>query len=121
MSALNCRQCGVPLLLKTLTGLCEECFQWSLKPDGLPKMKSLYGVPFEDMKHLDEDERIKKIAEILKRMPGKIVGVMVDKSPAYQGKGDRWIEKIKSLVPGVRVKDRFDGPVKDTETLHLIL
>lgn len=121
MSALYCPKCGVPMLEKTMTGLCEECFQWSLKPDGLSKRKRLFGVPFEDLKHLDEDERIKQIVGHVKRMPGKVVAFMVDKSPEYQGKGDRWIEKIKALLPGVKIKDRYDGPVKNVETIHLTL
>lgn len=113
-----CQQCGVPILLNTGTDqLCEDCFQLKQRPDDLSKRKQMFGVPFEDMKHVDEDGRIKVIVDALKNNPGKLIGFMVDTGPAYQGKGDRYIEKLRAVLPNVKVVSRNPGPVKGCETI----
>lgn len=113
-----CRQCGAPILDDSIDGLCAGCDFLKKNPDPLTKRKELGGVPFRDMKHMGEDERIKFIVEKLKTMPGKNVAVLVDCGPDHQGKGDRYIEKIRALLPSVKLISR-SIIVKDGESLSL--
>lgn len=115
-----CRQCGVPLLEETKTsGLCDGCHNLKTTPDALSKRKHLGTVPFEDMKQIAEDDRIRKLADHLTRHPGHVVTVIVDFGPAYHGKGDRYLEKLYSILPKVKLISRKAGPIKDAETLNL--
>lgn len=118
---LFCRQCGVPILEIREDGLCASCYILQDQPDGLSKRKSLMGVPFRDMKHLDEDDRVKELARMLKEKPGLKIGFMVDCGPEYQGKGDRIIEKLSSVIPNVKVISRLVGPVNGVETITFTL
>lgn len=79
------------------------------------------GVPFRDMKHLDEDERVKELARLLLETPRLKIGFMVDCGPDYQGKGDRIIEKLRAILPGVKLVSRCHGPVRGVETLTFSL
>lgn len=116
-----CRQCGVPLLEVRDDGLCAGCYMLQQHPDGLSKRKELGGVPFKDFKHLDEDERIKQLVEMLKEERNPRIGYMVDCGPEHHGKGDRIIEKVKKLLPEVRIVARHPGPVAEVETIHFKL
>lgn len=117
MSAKFCRQCGVPLLELRDDGLCASCYILQKEPDELSKRKELLGVPFQDMKHLDEDDRVKELARILKEKPGITIGFMVENSAEYQGKGDRILEKLRALLPEVKLLRRNNGPIAGIETL----
>jgi hypothetical protein len=117
MSAKFCRQCGVPLLDLGDDGLCDSCRKLQQNPDGLSKMTKLGGVPFKDMKHLDEDDRVKELVRMLNESPTRAIGFMVDNGPERQGKGDRIIEKVKSLLPTVKILRRCNGPVANVETI----
>lgn len=115
-----CRQCGVPTLGEmNPDGLCVDCADLQKTPDGLSKRKTLMSIPLEDLKQVDEDERIKRISDALKSNPGKIMSLLVDAGPAYHGKGDRYISKIQLICPQVKLVSRFRGPVKNCETLNL--
>lgn len=98
-------------------GLCVGCQELQRNPDALSKLKTVGGVPFKDMKHLDEDDRVKELAKILTDNPNTVVGFMVDTGAAYQGKGDRIIDKLKKLVPDVKIISRRNGPTAGTETI----
>jgi hypothetical protein len=100
--------------------MCEECFQLSVRPDGLSRRKTLFGVPLKDMKQMDEDERVDFIVDHLTQHKGETVAVLVDTGPQYQGKGDRMISKIKAKLPSVEVRSRANGPVINVETITLI-
>jgi len=83
----------------------------------LSKRLSLAGVPFKDMKQVDEADRIKLIAEYLTKFPGKNIGVMVDTGEGYADKGDRYIRAIRDKIPKVKVVSREPGPVMNVETI----
>lgn len=100
-----CKQCGFPTGVDD-TGLCLNCRQLKAKPDATSKRKELHGVPFDDMKQVEEEQRFVKIAEHLKQNPGKVIAVMVDCGPGYEDKGDRYIRGVRKLVPGVKVVGR---------------
>jgi len=103
------------------SGLCEECINLRNQPDSLSNRKHLFGVPFKDVKQVDEDGRIKQITTWLAVNPGKTIGVMVDYGPQHQGKADRYIEKVKALLPEAKVVKRFIGPTPGIETLGFSL
>jgi len=111
----KCRQCGLEVLIG-LDGLCADCVSLRDKPDGVSKMTSLGGVPFKDMKQLDEPERFKLIADFLLNNPGQIIQVYVENTGANKGKGDRYIAGVLALVPLASVR-RAAGVVPRTETL----
>jgi hypothetical protein len=119
MSAQVCRQCGVPILdLHPSNGrLCDGCRKFQENPDELSKRKTFRGIPFKDMKHMDEDDRIKMIAQMLSERPTDVIGLMVETSMDCLGKGDRYIEKIRALVPDVKVLGRYPGPAPETEVI----
>lgn len=121
MGALFCKQCGVPILELKESGLCFGCEELKKKPDGLSRRQFLGRTPFKDMKQMDEYRRIDFICSYITNNPGKDITVLVDKSPEYQGKGDRYIEKVKEKVPNVRIKKRFDGPARGCESIIFIL
>lgn len=118
---LSCKQCGVPLLDDRVEALCDNCIMLRDSPDKLSKRTKIGSIPFQDMKQLDEDNRIKEIVKHIKSNPGRAVLVMVDRGPAYQGKADRYLEKIRTFLPNVRLVDRFNGPGEEVESLKLAL
>ena len=81
----------------------------------------LGGVPFMDMKPIDENDRFDAIAKILKDTPGKAVAVMVDCGPGFEGKGDRYVKAIRAKVPGVSILYRGPGPVPNSEIINFKL
>lgn len=111
----TCRQCGLEIVVG-LDGLCAECVALKDKPDELSKQTNLRGVPFKDMKQVDEQDRFKLIAGHVTKNPGKSVAVFVECGGEYKGKGDRYIAGVKAIVPKVTVQ-RKPGPVIGTETL----
>lgn len=112
----RCRQCGWPYDVGQ-DGLCPNCRQLKQKPDALSKRKELGGVPFQDMKHLDEKDRINQIAEALQRWPDRDIAVLVDTGEGYADKGDRYIKGVRELVPRVSLVARVPGPAAGVETI----
>ena len=72
-------------------------------------------VPFKDIADHDEDERIRQIGE--KAMREKlVVGFITDKE---EGKPERYIRKLQERFPGIRLISQGDGPVAETDRLHV--
>lgn len=117
MSAKYCKQCGIPLLVGE--ALCDSCKELNDKPDPLSKRIHLGKIPFRDMKSMNEDDRITLIVEQLRSHPSGVISLMLDAGGIHQGKGDRYLEKIRKLLPSVVVVSRINGPVPETETLRL--
>lgn len=115
MTTPICRQCGQPILIG-VDGLCAECTALRDKPDATASRTQLAGVPFKDMKQVDEVDRFKLIADQLRQNQGKNIAVLVENDLSNQGKGDRYIAGVKALVPEVQVR-RAPGVVPATETL----
>jgi hypothetical protein len=116
---IRCRQCGIPME-ESKNGLCAGCDLLETLPDGLAHKKTLHGIPFMDMKTLDEVKRIKAIVEMLQQHPGKKIMVMVDSGPGYEDKADRWIAEIRKQLPQVRVNQRRkNSPVREVESIFL--
>lgn len=67
-----------------------------------------------DLHRLSEDDRIRLVAAAIKE--GKTIGVLVDDVP---GKPDRYLRKIRALVPDVQVIYRGPGPTPGAYTLKL--
>lgn len=80
----------------------------------------LGGVPFRDMKQIDEINRFKLIADHLKANRGKRVAVFVENDKANLGKGDRYIAGVVAELPTVKAS-RGPGVVPGTETLYFTL
>lgn len=117
----RCRQCGTPEAKEALNdGLCPSCLRLREAPDGLSKATHIAGVPFTDMKQVDEDKRLKVVAAYLNENRGKIIGVMVDTGPGYEDKGDRYVRTIRQLVPTVKLIGRFPGPRPGVETIQFL-
>jgi hypothetical protein len=111
----KCRQCSQPYTIG-LDGLCPECSHLRDFPDATASRTQLAGVPFRDMKQIDETDRFKLIAECLRNNRGKTVAVLVENDATNKGKGDRYIAGVKALVPEAQVS-RAPGLVKGTESL----
>jgi hypothetical protein len=116
VSAKTCRQCGAPILIGA-DGLCADCVNLRDKPDTTATRTQLHGVPFKDMKQIDEADRFKMIAGHLKANPGKNVAVMVESGGKYEGKGDRYIAGVQKEAPEATVVKRGPGLVSATETI----
>lgn len=116
LPGVPCRQCGWPYDVGQ-DGLCPNCRGLARNPDPLSKRKELGGVPFEDMKQLDEADRFQLIARHIRENPGRNILVMVDTGEGYADKGDRYIKAIRELVPGVKVVSRGPGPVPQAESI----
>lgn len=114
---LYCAQCGVPMLDLNDTRLCAMCLSLQQHPDEFSKRKDIFGIPMTDLKLLEENQRILQIVSKLKEMPGKSIGVLVDSGPQYQGKADRYLEKIKSLLPTVILEYKGPSPFPLTDLL----
>lgn len=121
MSAIFCKQCGVPILDDPNAKLCASCEFLEKHPDDLTNKTHLGNIPFKDMKNLDEDKRIEFMAGLIKKNPGKKMAIMVENNAAYQGKGDRYIEKLKKILPEVKIISRRDGPVSNVETIQVMI
>ena len=65
---------------------------------------------YKDIADDPEDERIQKIGDMAMR-GRKVVSFVTDSDP---GKLDRYISKLESRFPGIRVIAKGEGPVKDT-------
>lgn len=111
----TCRQCGRPIIIG-FDGLCAECVSLRDKPDATASRTHLAGVPFKDMKQVDEVDRFKLIADHLRKNRGKSVAVLVESDPDNQGKGDRYIAGVKALIPEAQVR-RTSGLAPETETI----
>ena len=81
--------------------------------------RTLAGIPFVDMKKVDEKKRYDLIVKYLKENPGRCTAVMVESGGEYEGKGDRYIAGIRELIPDVELVSRKPGPVPETETILL--
>ena len=111
----KCRQCGLEILIGD-DGLCAECVSLKERPDATSERKELGGVPFQDMKQIDEADRFKLIADYARDNPGKSIALLVENDAANKGKGDRYIAGVKAQVPEVQVR-RTAGVVRGTETI----
>lgn len=70
---------------------------------------------FEDLADNPEDDRIKRIGEeVTKR--GRVVCFVTDDD---LGKAERYIAKLLKRFPGVRVMERFAGPVEGAVTVKV--
>ena len=117
MSENRCRQCGI---LIEEAGLCASCELLKALPDKLASRKELGGIPFQDMKQVDEAERIRILADHLRAHPGMTCHLMVDLLPGYEDKADRYIRLVTAALPGVEVMGRRKGwPIKECETVYL--
>lgn len=110
-----CRQCRQPIVIG-VDGLCADCVSLRDRPDATSTRTHLAGVPFKDMKQVDEDDRFKLIADTLRSHRGKNIGVLVESDQANRDKGDRYIAGVKAIVPNVQVR-RSPGVVPETETI----
>lgn len=115
-----CRRCGWPFGVAP-DGLCENCRRLQSKPDELSTSKTFRGVPFQDLKQVDESDRFVEIAACLTRNPGQKIAVMVDTGPGFEDKGDRYIKGVRILAPKTRVVNRFPGPARNSETIVFTL
>jgi len=115
VSANKCRQCGLEILIG-VDGLCADCVNLKDKPDGTAERTQLGGIPFKDLKQIDEADRFQVIAGHLRANRGKNVAVMVESTGRNKGKGDRYIAGVKAIVSDVQV-ERAAGILPGTETL----
>ncbi len=115
-----CRKCGRSFEVGD-DNQCASCRELERHPDALSKKTSLGGAVFADLQKFDEGERIRQIAQYLTASPGRLVGVMVETSPGYEGKGDRYVKGVRELVPAVQIAKRNPGPVRGVETICFIL
>lgn len=115
MKQTNCRQCGLAILIGE-DGLCAECVSLRDRPDATATRTHLNGIPFQDMKQIDEVDRFKLIADKVKSNPGKTIAVLVEYGGANRGKGDRYIAGVRAHLPEVEVS-RSIQLVKGIETL----
>lgn len=111
-----CRQCGWPYDVGT-DGLCKNCRTLKEHPDGLSKRTSIGGVPFRDMKHMDEPERIAYIVKLLTGNRGRNIAVMVDVGEGHSDKGDRYVRQVRAKLPTVKLINRCPGPIRAVETI----
>ena len=70
---------------------------------------------FVDIASQDEDTRIEMIGYTA-MVHHRIVGFVVEKEA---GKGGRYIKKLQKRFPGIRIIERFDGPVSGCETIKV--
>jgi hypothetical protein len=76
---------------------------------------------FADLADLKEDDRITAIGNTVMKAPSSsadqpiMVAVVVDDHV----KADRYVKKLESQFPGIRIIDRFDGPVANTVTIRV--
>lgn len=70
---------------------------------------------YMDAADLEEDKRIQIIGE--SAMAGGKIAFHVDDEP---GKADRYIQKLLTKFPELKVKSRFMGPVDGVETVIVI-
>jgi hypothetical protein len=118
--AAKYRQCGLTSLIM-LDGLCPDCVNLRDRPDETSKRASLGGIPFKDLKQVDEADRFKMIANQLRSNPGKTVAVIVEFGGQHAGKGDRYIAGVKAQLPEAKVEARLVGWLEGTETIMFTL
>lgn len=70
-----------------------------------------------DLADMEEDNRIRLIAKYVNA--GQTVAFVVDTGSGYEGKGDRYINKLLVLVPFLKIDYRGAGPVANTETIRV--
>lgn len=70
---------------------------------------------YADVADLEEDKRITLIGETAMKSGGKIAFI-TDSDP---GKADRYIKKLLTRFPQLKVVDRFNGPVANTITVSV--
>lgn len=73
---------------------------------------------YADLYRLQEDQRIEVIGKYLRENPDQVVAFYTDDE---EGKADRYIRKLITLYPRVRVVDRFNGPVPNVVTVRVIM
>lgn len=112
---MKCRQCNLEILIGE-DGLCADCVSLRNHPDATASRTSLAGIPFQDMKQIDEADRFKLIANHLKSNPGQNIGVLLESDPANSGKADRYIAGVRTLVPGATAVKK-PGVVAGTVTV----
>lgn len=76
---------------------------------------------FGDLYNINENERIDLIGRTVMAGPKtsgdkpRMVAFVVDNHK----KADRYIRKLEKKFPGIRIIDRFDGPVHNTVTVRV--
>jgi hypothetical protein len=76
---------------------------------------------YTDLADLKENDRITAIGNAVMKAPASsadkpvMVAFVVDDHP----KADRYVEKLQKQFPGIRIIDRFDGPVANTVTVRV--
>lgn len=70
---------------------------------------------YADLGDFEEDQRIDAIGHMA-MAHGKTVAFVTDADP---GKADRYIRKLQERFPGIRVIERFDGPVAGTVSVKV--
>jgi hypothetical protein len=77
---------------------------------------------YADLADLKEDDRITAIGNTVMSGPASsadkpmMVAFVVDD----HAKADRYVEKLQKRFPGIRIIDRFDGPVANTVTVRVV-
>ena len=76
---------------------------------------------YADLADLEEDKRIEAIGKVVMGGPKNsgdkpIMAAFVVEDDA---KTDRYIRKLQALFPGIRVIDRFKGPVPETISVRV--
>lgn len=87
--------------------------------DALAGRTKIGGLPFKDLAHMSEDERIGYMGQTAMLNQGRTVAVLVELNDP--GKGDRYIRKFAERFPEIVVMNRkvvVDGP-HGTEAIHI--
>jgi hypothetical protein len=76
---------------------------------------------YADLADLGEDDRITAIGNSVMKAPASSGDkpLMTAFIVEDHAKADRYIEKLQGRFPGIRIIDRFDGPVKDVVTVRV--
>jgi hypothetical protein len=76
---------------------------------------------FADIADFDEDDRIERIGKAVMKAPRSSADkpVVVAFVVEDDAKADRYIKKLQKRFPGIRVIDRFPGPVPDTVSVRM--
>lgn len=76
---------------------------------------------FADIADFEEDDRIEMIGKAVMNAPRSSADkpILVAFVVEDDAKADRYIEKLQKRFPGIRVIDRFPGPVPDTVSVRI--
>ena len=70
---------------------------------------------FKDIADLSEDERIDQIGRAVMHDRKKVAFVTDLDDDGGHSKADRYVEKLTTRFPGIRIVSRGNGPVPDVE------